>query len=96
MTSRTRRTRAVHCRCRKCRKRCTLPMKPTEYETPPLCGCGGTIRYDQHHDSRPWRSPEKLCHCDGVWFSIKGTPHRKGGWKCNHNPRYWDYHGENE
>jgi len=92
------RTRPVHCRCRKCRARCTLPKKPDEYDEPPICkSCGeGVIRYDAHHDGRPWRAKEKLCHCDGVWFSIKGSPHRLGGWKCNHNPRYWDYHGENE
>ena len=94
--ARGRRTTRVHCRCRKCRKRCTLPKHPLEYEKPPLCSCGGVIRYDKDNDSRPWRDREKLCHCDGVWFSIKGAPHRKGGWKCNYNPDYWAYHGENE
>lgn len=77
----------IHCRCRKCRARKTLSKAPDQYLRPPRCPCGGVYRVDKWANSRPWR--KNLCHCDGVWFSIKGSPHRRGGGQCVYNEKLY-------
>lgn len=76
----------THCRCRKCRARKALKRHPMTYITQPRCQCGARDwAVDAWANARPWRDPTKLCHCDGVWFSIKGAPHRKGSKGCNYS-----------
>lgn len=78
----------THCRCRTCRTRTTLRMPPAHYVKPPLCKCGGVLRLDQDANGRPWRK-KPMCHCDGVWFSIKASPHRRGGGLCVYNEKLY-------
>lgn len=80
----------IHCRCRKCGARKTLSQRPEEYLRPRRCPCGGTYRVDKWANSRPWRNKSKLCHCDGVWFSIRGAPHRRGGGSCIYNEKLYE------
>lgn len=105
---------SVHCRCRACRKRATLPKAPADYRVRAACprckgsyanddakcfdcgadmllaprckSCGGRLRLDQDANARPWRR-QALCHCGGVWFAIRGAPHRMGGGQCIHNEK---------
>lgn len=74
---------STHCRCRICDRRKAIKRHPDNYIRPPKCVCGGSLRVDKWANSRPWR--RSMCHCDGVWFSIKGAPHRKGSGQCNYN-----------
>jgi|SRR5690606_8196588 len=73
--------------CKKCGERnpdldscanCKAPMSLA-----PACQTCGDVRWtpDKHRNSRR-RKPGELCHCDGVWFSIKGAPHRAGTKGC--------------
>lgn len=77
----------THCRCRKCQARRALPKHPLEYLRQPKCrNCGARdFRVDAWANARPWRKRENLCWCDGIWFSIKGAPHRMGCLGCNHH-----------
>ena len=84
---------STHCRCRsrsKCGKRFTGTPGVT------LCpACGGPSRLDKWANARPWKDPNKLCHCDAYWWSIKRSPHRLGSGLCHHNPKHgYEPHAE--
>ena len=61
-----------------CGYRQTLPHRVHFKECPK---CGGEMREDK---TRRKYIKEQNCKCDGVWFSMKGAPHRRGTIGCVH------------
>lgn len=48
---------------------------------------------DYYRAARKWREQDHggaLCRCDGLWFSIKGSPHAKGSRGCIHYQGSYD------
>lgn len=77
------------CRCSKesCKRRRTFSKHPDEYKRPPVChGCGGTKwRVDL---LRQRRKEYRKCYCNGLWFSIKNSPHKWGTPGCDHREEF--------
>lgn len=68
-----------HVRCRKCRARKVLPMRPEHYANRPACPCGGLYTADKWMNERDTKAT--LCSCDGYHFPY----HRAGSLKCHNN-----------
>jgi hypothetical protein len=69
----------------RCGTRHSLPMKVEQYIIKPKClCCGAELSYIDKWQRNKNRDKSNLCECDGLYFSIKGSPHRKGSKWCNH------------
>ena len=85
------------CRCNRlqCQARRTLPKHPDSYVNgrPRCTFClKGTMAPDYYRAARKWRDRDRgpLCHCDGLWFSAKGSPHMRGSRGCVHYQGSYD------
>ena len=71
------------CTAKKCRRRRTLRKRKEEYKTEPKClHCGGNLADRTNYERT--RTKTRNCYCDGLWFSMKGSPHSLGSKGCRH------------
>lgn len=68
-----------HVRCRKCRARKVMRLRPEYYQTRPACPCGGLYVADKWMNERNTKAMK--CGCDGYPFEH----HRMGSLKCHFN-----------
>lgn len=45
--------------------------------------CDQPAKVDPWASKRPWRA--QLCYCDGMWWSIRGAPHKIGTGECKYS-----------
>lgn len=74
----------LHMRCTAtaCRKR----FKGREGDCCPRCG--HAAKPNPWANRKPWRA--YLCHCDGMWWSIRGAPHKIGTGDCRYNAKRYN------